>query len=257
MGLISSISLDKLSLSAATLLLSMGLCSAGVSPLGTSSQDLFATAEAEFAAATVELSKNPVGPLSPFHLALGSSVAEVAEVVDVPAPDTLQARDERYLFTNLNQPLEELAGGVLPAPSGLRVLDGELYFQQKHSALVQASLIVEATASTETAIKTLEDWLGDADFEIVLPGSLNLVIGWRTPAGYLMGTFSDLSIFQLSAFPDRPADLLAGSQIVLYEGLANYSRGLAEGATASDLLPALERVVRWVEATRGILEPVN
>ncbi len=197
------------------------------------------------------------GPLAPFRISLGASIGELRQIVSLPSTGRVQARDDIYLHAALTERRAELEGGVLPAPSGLRVLDGDFYFHPEEDGLVQVSLLIEATSTTEHAIDQLEGWLGAAEFEIVLPGSLNLIIGWKTPGGYLMGTFSDLAIFQLSAFPDEPADLLAGSQIVLYEGLANFSRGLADGAPESELLPELERVVRWVESTRSVLEPIN
>ena len=239
----------RVAVSVVVVALFAGTCLAAPSPRPIAMDDL--------SLVQAQLGQRPVDPLSPFHLSLAATFDDLSALARVPQTDRLQARDDVYLHASLRERSDELAGGVLPAPAGLRVLDGDLFFLQGGPGVVQASLLVEATATREGAITAIEDWLGRSDFEIVLPGSLNLVIGWRTPGGYLMGTFSDLSIFQLSAFPDEPSDLLAGSQIVLYEGLAEYSRGIADGQSESDLLPALERIVRWVEATRSILEPVN
>ncbi len=212
--------------------------------------------DADLGAITAQLPDQPAGPLAPFHLALGSSLGDIEQRASLEQRGRLRARDDIYLHASLRRQRDEPE--LLPAPDGLRVLDGDLFFHQgSGTALVEATLLVEATVSREAAIATLESWLGAPEFEVLLPGALNLALGWQTAEGYLLATFSDLQIFQISAFSDRPADLMAGSQIVLYEGLSDYSRDRAEGLPEAELSSRLDEVVRWVESARRALRRVR
>lgn len=203
------------------------------------------------------LSPHPGDPLSPFRLSLGASYESVREAIGLRRRGRLGARGDIYVHAALKK-----AGAsetpLLPAPEGLRVVDGDLFFHQGGSSpLMEASLLVEATFTTDRAITVLKQWLGTPDFEVVLPGSMNLAVGWRTPGAYLLATFSDLKVFQLSAFCDQPSDLMAGSQIVLFEGLSQYSRQVNAGLPQAETRDRLEEVVRWVEAARQALHVVR
>ncbi|MDQ7006404.1 MAG: hypothetical protein Q9Q40_04165 [Acidobacteriota bacterium] len=212
--------------------------------------------DADLGTISAQLPSEPAGPLAPFHLALGATYRDVERMATLQRRGRLRARDDVYLHASLRRQRGD--GDLLPAPDGLRVLDGDLFFHQgSDTALVEATLLVEATISRETAITTLEAWLGTPSFEVLLPGALNLALGWQTPRGYLLATFSDLQIFQISAFSDRPADLMAGSQIVLFEGLNDYSRDRAEGLNEAELSARLDEVVRWVESARRALRRVR
>ena len=57
--------------------------------------------------------------------------------------------------------------------------------------------------------------------------------------------------------PGDPQDLLAGTEIVLFEGLRDYSERLARGVPARDLAQDLMKLVTWVAVARGNLEPVD
>ena len=203
------------------------------------------------------LSPHPGDPLSPFRLSLGASYEAVREVVGLRRQGRLGARGDIYVHAALEK-VRESGTPLLPAPEGLRVVDGDLFFHQGgKSPLMEASLLVKATFTTDRAITVLEQWLGKPDFEVVLPGSMNLAVGWRTPGAYLLATFSDLDVFQLSAFCDQPSDLLAGSQIVLFEGLSQYSRQVDAGVPPAETRDRLEEVVRWVETARKALHVVR
>jgi len=140
-----------------------------------------------------------------------------------------------------------------PMVGNIQLLEGDLYFADGEK-LVEATFLADAIDGRESAINSLERQMGSPDFEVVLPGALGLVLGWKSAGEYLLCSFTDMSVFQISAFPDDPEDLMAGSQIVLYEGLAAYARRMDAGDSPQDSAEELLRIVRWVAMARSILE---
>ncbi len=200
----------------------------------------------------------PLDPLALFHLELGTSPRRTAAVARLRAPERLAAGETRYV----HYALAPLSGrpGALPAPEGITVVDGDLFYAgtgRDEARLVEASLVLEAPAGREAALDLLVSRLGQPEFEVVMPGALHLMIGWRTPRGYVLATFDDLPVFRVSVFADEEEDLLVGSQIVLYEGLADYAERLEAGEPAGDLLRRLVNLVLWVGMARDSLEVVH
>ena len=200
----------------------------------------------------------PLDPLALFHLELGISPERTSAVARLRAPERLAAGPTRYV----HYALAPIQGGdtVLPAPGGITVLDGDLFFLRAghhDQRLVEASLVLESPAGREAALDLLISHLGQPRFEVVMPGALHLVIGWRTERGYVLATFDDLPVFRLSVFADAEDDLLVGSQIVLWEGLADYAERLAAGEPSGELLRRLVNLVLWVGMARDSLEVVH
>ena len=191
--------------------------------------------------------------LAPFDLVLGG------------APDGIEARplsregrylsagDDSYLHVAL-RPRSAEEYDVLPAPEGLSVVDADLYYAGGER-LTEASLLVMTRIGKKSAIDRLIALLGAPEFAINLPGNTDLAIGWRRGRGYLLASFTDLPIFKISAFEDRPDDLLAGSSIVLYEGLSIYATRVEAGEPPADCAAELREIVDWVGMARDTLRP--
>ncbi len=200
----------------------------------------------------------PLDPLALFHLELGTSPRRAAAVARLRAPERLAAGPSRYVHYAL-APLPDHPG-ALPAPDGITVLDGDLFFAgtgRDDGRLLEASLVLEAPAGREAALDLLAARLGQPEFEVVMPGALHLMVGWHTPAGYVLATFDDLPVFRVSVFAAEEEDLLVGSQVMLYEGLADYAERLEAGEPAGDLLRRLVNLVLWVGMARDSLEVVH
>ena len=202
----------------------------------------------------LRLPADPVDPLGPFHLSLGASPAELAQVVGVEDAERLKAGPDTYHHF-ATPPLGGDDAGELPAPDGLSVLAADFFVGGER--LVEASLVVQATLGRTHALQALRRQLGEPDFDVVLPGALDMVVGWRTADGCLLAWFSDLEFFRVSVFRADAHDLLAGAQVVLYDGLLSYSQKLAAGAPASQIAGDLMKVVTWVAMARASLEPVR
>ncbi|RMG42398.1 MAG: hypothetical protein D6718_13935 [Acidobacteria bacterium] len=187
--------------------------------------------------------------LGPFHLRLGASVPEVERIVPMRKRGFLRAGDDVYLHAVVG---DLRSAATVPAPAGLTVLEGDLYFRDG-GELVEASLILSADQDAERAIEALETLLGEPRFEVVMPGALELAIGWQAGDGYLLATFTDLSIFRVHAFRNEPQDLLAGTHVMLFEGLERYARRLAAGEPQEKLAEELGQVLAWVRMARRVL----
>ncbi len=195
------------------------------------------------------------GPLAAFRLDFATSYESIRHIAPMRATGRLKAGQDIYVHAGLLSETRDRRD-LLPAPPGVRVLDGDLFFLGGES-LVEVTLLLEATQTREVALESLERSFGKAAFEVVLPGSLNLLVGWQVDGALLLATFSDLPVFQLSAVPERPDDLLAGSQLVLFEGLRRYSEQRESGLADADSLADLEEVVRWVRTARETLRPIR
>jgi hypothetical protein len=184
--------------------------------------------------ATRALDNAPPGNLlEPFRLALGARLEDVARALPASTRRSLVADETRYvelLLVEAGLPTQGPAG--LPSPDGTRVVDGNLYFDASGS-LIEASLVLERTLKAERVVLDMTQWLGRPDFEVVLPGGLDMLVGWRSDEGYLIGSFSDIDLFQISAFRYQPDDLLTGSH----------------------LLRELLEIVSWVEQARKMIAP--
>ncbi len=193
-------------------------------------------------------------PLSMFGLSLDLTSERLRGLAPALRSDRLKAGPDTYERWALAR---STSGAPALAPrAGLRVASGEFFFSGG-TRMVEASLEIEAKSGNESAIRALEQALGQPAFEVVLPGALQLMVGWRTGSGYVLATFDDVEMFRLSAFRDEPEDLLAGTEIVLFEGLRDYSERLAQGASRAELNRDLLRLVTWVAVARGNLEPVQ
>lgn len=200
-----------------------------------------------------QLSEAPADPLLPFQLTLGSSVQALQKVARVDVQGYLRAKDDVYLHVTLPGMTESLS--ALPSEAGLDVLEGDFFFEGGKQ-LVEASLLVRDERGHEHAIDALQRQLGRPEFEVVLPGALNLVVGFRTGEGFLLCTFDDLPFFRISAFRNDPQDLMAGSQMLLFEGLADYASRLRAGESQGELMRALLSVVTQASMARSLLKPM-
>ncbi|MFN7965860.1 MAG: hypothetical protein U0V87_09275 [Acidobacteriota bacterium] len=200
-----------------------------------------------------ELSEAPSDPLAPFRLSLGSSISALKKVASVDVQGYLRAKDDVYLHVALPSSTE--AASLLPCELGIDVLDGD-FFYQNGSQLMEATFLARDLRGNEHAIDALQRTFGKPDFEVVLPGALNLVIGFRTRDGFLLCTFDDLPFFRISAFRNDPQDLMAGSQMLLFEGLSDYSQRLERGESQNSLIQALMSVVTQAGMARSLLKPM-
>lgn len=199
----------------------------------------------------------PVGPddpLAPFHFQLDGTPDALRELSDVGGRERLKAGPDTYEHVTLRTPA---AGkSALPAPVGLSVVAGDFYFANG-TRLVDVSLLLRAELGNDRAIDELVRCYGEPVFEVVLPGALDMILGWRTHTGFVLASFSDIEVFRVSVFRDEANDLLAGSQLVLFEGLSDYAQRLAAGTSAEELSRSLMKIVTWVAVARGKLEPVR
>lgn len=197
------------------------------------------------------LPEQPTDLLSAFRLILGSTPAEAGAAVAFQSQDELRARATRYVHAAVSG--EAGAGGSM-APEGMQVLGADLFFLEGER-LIETSMVLQSDTSPLDAIERLESRWGAAEFAVVMPGSMHMIVGWKGHRSYAIGSFTDLPVFELSVFEEQPEDLLAGTQLILYEGLRRYARQLDEGNSPQDALPELLEVVRWVENARSLIEP--
>ncbi|UCF67222.1 MAG: hypothetical protein JSV80_15810 [Acidobacteriota bacterium] len=191
-------------------------------------------------------------PLAPFQLSLGAGPEDVRRVIPIEARGYLKVDQNVYLHSVVQVPAAD--GEPVNASAGLTLLDGDLYFRDG-GTLVDASLLLQANDGKLRAIEHFDSLLGEPDFEVVLPGALDFVVGWRTPRGFLLATFGDLPVFRVSAFVDDSDELLTGSQVLLFEGLSHYSRRLAAGESPNDAREELDRLLAWVRMARSLIKP--
>ncbi len=201
------------------------------------------------------LPEAPRDPLVPFHLHLSASIADVRRVTSAQIRGELRTERSRYVHLGL-EAADALDDAAFRGPAGLPVLDGDFFFQDGE-LLVEASFLVESPGGADEGREVLRRTLGDPSFRVQLPNGTTELIGWRTVDGYLIATFSDLPIFRVSAFPDRRADVFAGSQILLFEGLQRFHDRLAAGESASSLLGDLMRVFAGATSARSELERIR
>ncbi len=198
-------------------------------------------------------------PLVPFRLSFGTELSDVLERFPDASRRHLRTSEASYLHLQLstageNEDESRAEPPSLTSPEGTSVVDGDLYFDGS-GTLIEASLVLSSEIETRHVLHELEAWLGRPDFEVILPGGLDILVGWRAEHGYMIGSFSDIPLFQLSAFRHAPDDLLAGSHLMLYEGLSDYSERLAAGDSPAVLLKELLEIVSWVERSRRVLQP--
>lgn len=197
----------------------------------------------------------PSDPLAPFHLALSATLKDLARRENVSAIEDLRAGPDAYRHVGLRPPPED-SPTRFPASGGISVAAGDFYFGED-DRMEQATLLVHAAYGAPQAIAALTRQLGAPEFEVVLPGAMDHVLGWRMSSGCLLAWFSDLDLFRVTAFRSDAHDVLAGAQVVLFDGLARYSSQLAAGVSPSELAGELMQVVTWVAIARSQLEPVR
>lgn len=232
-------------LSTAALLLLPGLVMAGSSPPAVGVGDRRLDDQ------LAQLSQAPADPLIPFRLELHGPIQRLKDLADVTVQGYLRAKDDVYLHVAL-PPNAEL-DRTLPCDIDFDVLEGDFYYHNG-IRLVEASLLARDRRGNEHALDALQRALGKPEFEVVLPGALSLVVGFRTSQGFLLGTFDDLPIFRLSAFSNDPADIMAGSQMLVFEGLSDYSARLAAGESQKSLLQSLMNVVNQAGMARNLIK---
>jgi hypothetical protein len=193
--------------------------------------------------------------LSPFSLSISAHAGDLREVLEAGRRQFIEAGPDRYLHVALTPPRGADARSI-SAPSGLRVVDADLYFADGET-LKEASLLLRTTRGRKNAIEQLVAHLGSPEFEAVLPGNLDLALGWRTPRGYLVASFTDLPIVHVSAFSNDPTDLMAGSSIVLFEGLSAYADRLHAGAPRGQVESELREILDWYDVAREVLRPAR
>lgn len=203
----------------------------------------------------LRLPESPRDPLVPFHLHLRASIAEVRRVTAAEVRGELRADRDRYVHLGL-EASGALDDAAFRGPAGLPVLDGDFFFHDGR-LLVEASFLVESPGGPGEGREALRRTLGDPSFSVELPNGGTELVGWRAGDGYLIATFSDLPLFRVSAFPDRRADLFAGSQILLFEGLQRFHDRLAAGDSLSSLIDDLMRVFAGANSARSQLERVR
>jgi hypothetical protein len=208
----------------------------------------------ELSALARTLPDGPLDPLSPFHISLATTSAQLQRIGPVQPYDRMRAGKDIYQHLVL-LPWDAEGASRLPAPMGLAVVGADFFFVES-DRLAEATLIVRASLGAHQAIAVLERQLGSPEFMVSLPGSVDTVLGWRIAGGRLLVWLSDLDLFRVSAFRGDAQDILAQSQVVLFDGLKRYSERLAAGAPAQELAGELMKVVAWVAIARGKLEPL-
>jgi hypothetical protein len=201
----------------------------------------------------VALSEAPLDPLAPFQLALRSSVKIVQRTVSIDVHGYLRAQQDVYVHAALPSPDD--ADRPLKSDLGFELLEGDLYFLDG-DRLVEASFLARDQRGNDHAVARLKERFGKPAFEVVLPGALSLVVGFRSANGFLMATFDDLPVFRISAFDHDPADAMAGSQMLLFEGLSEYSAQLRAGTPQSEAIRSLLQAVTEASMARGLLKPM-
>ena len=230
-------------------LLAAGPASAGTAPTVPVSP------LSDLVAAAARLPEAARDPLTPFHLGLGSTMSEVTRVTSAEVRGELRSNRERYVHLGMSA-AGSLDEAAFRGPSGLPVLDGDFFFHDGQK-LVEATFLLESPAGAEEARDAMRRSLGQPSFTVTLPAGGAELVGWRTGQGYVLATFNDLPIFRVSVFPDRRADVFAGSQILLFEGLQRFHDRLAAGDAPSALLDELMRVFSGASSARSQVERIR
>lgn len=149
-------------------------------------------------------------------------------------------------------PRHHATGGVLPSPTGLMVLEADLYFSHD-SSLSEGSLLVLAEGGREAGVTLLEREFGRPAFRAVLPGDGDLVLGWRAGRSLAMARVTDLDVMHLTVAADDPDDPLAGPSALLFEGLAEYARRRAARGPSAELEIEVRQLLDWVEQARMMI----
>lgn len=191
-----------------------------------------------------------VDALSPFSLSLALTPEEVVRRLGSRPYEILGERNDRYLHVSV--PELPAATSALPSPEGLRVLDAHLFFAGGRT-LTEASLSASCPAGKRQAIERLIGMLGEPEFETVLPGNLELALGWRLDASFLVVSFTDEEVFRINAFRNDPGDLRAGSAMVLFEGLSLYARRVQAGHPRAETEEDFLEVLGWYGVAREVL----
>ncbi|MCU0223825.1 MAG: hypothetical protein MUF27_07100 [Acidobacteria bacterium] len=209
----------------------------------------------DLTAAGARLPEAARDPLVPFHLELGASMSQVARVTAAEVRGELRSHRERYVHLGMTA-ADALGAASFRGPAGLPVLDGDFFFHDGEK-LVEATFLLESPAGTDEAREAMRRCLGRPSFSVTLPAGGAELVGWRSGPGYVIATFNDLPVFRVSVFPDHPADIFAGSQILLFEGLQRFHDRLAAGDAPSALLDDLMRVFTGANSARSQVEPVR
>lgn len=209
----------------------------------------------DLVAAGARLPEAARDPLEPFHLQLGATISEVERVTSAEVRGEFRSNRERYVHLGMTA-ADALGSASFRGPAGLPVLDGDFFFHDGQ-ALVEATFLLESLGGADEARAALGRYLGPPVFSVALPGGATELVGWRSGKGYVLATFSDLPVFRVSVFPDRRADVFAGSQILLFEGLQRFHDRLAAGDAPSRLLDDLMRVFSGANSARSQVERIR
>lgn len=209
----------------------------------------------DLVAAAAQLPEAARDPLLPFHLRLGATMSDVTRVTSAEVRGELRSNRERYV--HLGMPAAgSLDEAAFRGPANLPVLDGDFFFHDGKK-LVEATFLLESPAGADEAREAMRRCLGQPSFAVTLPAGGAEIVGWRTGQGYVIATFNDLPVFRVSVFPDRRADVFAGSQILLFEGLQRFHDRLAAGDAPSTLLDELMRVFTGANSARSQVERIR
>ena len=209
----------------------------------------------DLVAAAARLPESARDPLAPFHLRLGATMSDVSRVTSAEVRGELRSNRERYVHLGMTA-ADALGQAAFRGPSGLPVLDGDFFFHDGEK-LVEATFLLESPAGPDEAREAMRRCLGQPSFTVTLPAGGAELVGWRSGPGYVIATFNDLPVFRVSIFPDRRADVFAGSQILLFEGLQRFHDRLAAGDAPSTLLDDLMRVFTGANSARSQVERIR
>jgi hypothetical protein len=209
----------------------------------------------DLVAAAARLPEAARDPLAPFHLQLGATMSDVTRVTAAEVRGELRSNRERYVHLGMAA-ADSLGSAAFRGPAGLPVLDGDFFFHDGEK-LVEATFLLESPGGAEEAREAMRRCLGQPAFTVTLPSGGAELVGWRSGTGYVLATFNDLPVFRVSVFPDRRADVFAGSQILLFEGLQRFHDRLAAGDAPSTLLDDLMRVFSGANSARSQVERVR
>jgi hypothetical protein len=209
----------------------------------------------DLVAAGARLPEAALDPLAPFHLQLGATMSEVSRVTSAEVRGELRSNREHYVHLGMTA-ADSLGVAAFRGPADLPVLDGDFFFHDGEK-LVEATFLLEAPAGSDEAQEAMRRCLGQPSFTVTLPAGGAELVGWQSGPGYVIATFSDLPVFRVSVFPDCRADVFAGSQILLFEGLKRFQDRLAAGDAPSALLDELMRVFTGANSARSQVERVR
>ena len=156
---------------------------------------------------------------------------------------------QRVLQIGLS-PRHHATGGVLPAPTGLMVLEADLYFADE-TRMTEASLVVLAEEGRDAGMAVLVRELGRPAFRAELPGYGDVVLGWRAGRTLAMARFTDLDVIHLTISLDQPEDAIAGPSVLLFEGLMEYATRRARLGASAQLEIQVRQLLDWVELARS------